>query len=83
MWVWLTSGGGRILAFTYDDPTAGPSAKGAYASDPPTPEQLHDVLHDPNTTYRGPFESTPVTDPAKLGLPDEPPWIVWFQTKKR
>jgi len=85
MWMWIPSGGGRVLAFAYEDPTAGPSAKGAYADDPPTAEQLQAVLEDPSQTFRQPdaFDATPVKDPKRLGLPAEPPWIVWFRTRVR
>ncbi|MEM9069527.1 MAG: hypothetical protein AAGE52_13520 [Myxococcota bacterium] len=85
-WVWLTHHpAGRVLAFCYDDPAAGPSAKGGCVSDPPTPAEVRAAIDSPDRTVRRPesFGARPIgpEEALKLGLPKDPPWIGFFEDK--
>jgi hypothetical protein len=78
-WVWISiPDQGRLLAYTYVDRVAGPSAKGAIVEGPAA-VSIHDAVNRPNRTVRDPvrFGAIPIfeADARKLGLPDEPPWL--------
>src|ERR1041385_2014300 len=84
-WVWIPAPEGWLLAFTYVDPTAGPSAKGAVVRDPPTPEQIRNAIDHPDLTVRDPVRFGAVAigaeEALRLGLPKDPPWIGFFTGK--
>ena len=85
-WVWIRErDGGRVLAFQYVDPVAGPSAKGARVGEPPSPEDVRRVVDHPDRTFRQPkqFSAMPVRpdEALRLGLPRDPPWIGHFEDK--
>src|SRR5215813_5102602 len=85
-WVWIPEPGGTwVLAFVYVDPSAGPSAKGGVVSSPPTREEVRQAIDHPDRTFRQPaaFGAIPISpeDALRLGLPKDPPWIGFFETK--
>jgi hypothetical protein len=85
-WVWIPEpSGGWVLAYTYDDPRAGPSAKGAVVREPVTAEQIQRAVDQPDRTFRDPraFGAVAITaeDAQRFGLPREPPWIGFFEGK--
>lgn len=85
-WVWIVMPGGeRILAFTYSDPMAGPSAKGAVVTDPAAQAQIRNAIDLPDRTVRDPdaFGAVPIgaEEALRLGLPKDPPWIGHFENK--
>jgi hypothetical protein len=74
----------RALVFSYVDPKAGPSAKGARVlGDVPSPEEVQAAVMRPNVTVR--LEKGLTPRPLKdetldeLGLPDEPAWLELFR----
>lgn len=85
-WVWIVMPGGeRLLAFTYTDPMAGPSAKGAMVKDPTSQAQIRTAIDTPDRTVRDPdaFGAVPIgaEEALRLGLPKDPPWIGHFENK--
>ncbi|HWO26755.1 MAG TPA: hypothetical protein VNO30_48835 [Kofleriaceae bacterium] len=85
-WVWIPDGEARVLAFTYVDRVAGPSAKGRIVvGDPPPQEQILEAIDHPNRTFRRPdaFGASPIgaEEALRLGLPKDPPWIGHFEGK--
>jgi hypothetical protein len=84
--VWIPDASGAwVLAFTYVDRTAGPSAKGAVVPDPPSPDDIRRAVDRPDRTFRDPvqFKAVPigVEEALRLGLPRDPPWIGYFEGK--
>ncbi len=80
-WVWIKEqNGAYVLAFTYFDSQAGPSAKGGVVTD--VPESWANAVEHPDRTFRDPkaFGATPLTEEEakRRGLPDEPPWLSIF-----
>ena len=62
-WVWIRErDGGRVLAFQYVDPVAGPSAKGARVGEPPSADDVRRAVDRPDRTFRQPrqFSAMPV-----------------------
>ena len=55
MWI-KEQGGSWALAFTYTDPQAGPSAKGAVVVAPITEDQIRTAVDHPNITFRQPID---------------------------
>ncbi len=84
-WCWITIGADRLLAFRYVDPSAGPSAKGGAVSDPPTADEIREVIDRPSRTVRDPdaFKAIAIgaEDALRMGLPKDPPWIGFFEGK--
>jgi hypothetical protein len=84
-WLWVQSTGGTFLSYYYVDSNAGPSAKGAVVSDPPTSAELKAAITAPNLTFRDPATLTPpprqvTNDEARaLGLPARPDWLARFE----
>lgn len=73
-----------VLVFSYTDPQAGPSAKGAMlAAETPTPEEAALAMSRPNITVRvGPgLAVVPLSahEIARLALPAEPEWMSFFR----
>src|SRR5688572_1692584 len=81
-WAWIPDGDAWVLAFTYVDPVAGPSAKGAVVGNPPTLEQIRNAIDRPDRTFRQPeaFGAIAISaeDALRFGLPKDPPWIGHF-----
>ncbi len=80
-WVWIKEqSGAYVLAFTYFDSQAGPSAKGGVITD--ARESWSNAVDHPDRTFRDPtaFGATPLTEEEakRRGLPDEPPWLSIF-----
>ena len=75
-----------ILAFTYKDPGAGPSAKGGPdPRDNPdkglTPEELQQIAERPSMTFRlpgFPVEPLKPSEINRLGLPQNPSWLKFY-----
>jgi hypothetical protein len=83
-WVWIAlPTGGRALAFTYVDPSAGASAKGGGVPDPPTDDAVRRAIDHPDQTFRQPFTGQPIgaAEALRMGLPKDPPWIGHFERK--
>jgi hypothetical protein len=84
-WVWILDGEARVLAFTYVDRAAGPSAKGRVVDNPAALEQIREAIDYPNRTFRQPaaFGAIPIgaEEALRLGLPKDPPWIGHFEGK--
>lgn len=82
-WVFIESDGKRFLAYSYEDSVAGPSAKGAVVSDPPSEAEIEAVIERPDQTFRDPgqFGARALSGPQarSLGLPAEPPWLAVFK----
>lgn len=82
-WMWITGAGGPFLVYYYVDRTAGPSAKGAHVSDPPTAKELDAVLDAPAHTFRDPVgmgaRALSATDLAAIKLPARPSWLDIFE----
>jgi len=86
-WVHVTGEGCTpLLAFTYDDPTAGPSAKGTVARLPLEPEHAKRAIEEPETTLRLSgwknrlnVRTVSEAEARDLGLPPEPPWFMHFR----
>lgn len=82
-WVWIPIDGQWVLAYTYTDPTAGPSAKGAIVPQPITADAVRTAIDRPDRTFRDPisFRAMPIgpEDALRLGLPKDPPWIGYFE----
>ena len=79
-WVWLREhDGSRILAFTYEDPWAGPSAKGGVVGSALSRDEVLAAINHPDYAYRDTtvFGAVPVSaeEALSLGLPKEPPWV--------
>ncbi len=74
-----------MLAYVYDDPSAGPSARGRRVSAPPTPEEIRQAIDRPTQTFRRPeaFGAIPIgpDEALRMGLPKDPPWIGFFERK--
>ncbi|MFN0249948.1 MAG: hypothetical protein ACKV2T_23900 [Kofleriaceae bacterium] len=85
-WMWVPIDGTWALAYGYMDPMAGPSAKGAIVSNPPTFDEIRTAIDHPNRTFREPtaFGAVVITaeDAMKMGLPKDPPWIGFFEKDK-
>jgi hypothetical protein len=85
-WMWVPIDGMWALAFGYMDPSAGPSAKGAIVSNPPTFDEIRNAIDHPNRTFREPTAFGAVVidtlDALKMGLPKDPPWIGFFEKDK-
>ena len=87
-WVWIDMGKGeRYLAFTYVDPSAGPSAKGIEAPRGLTAKQAKQAADAPDHTVRlSPkgFPTTPLTaaEVKELKLPATPTWLSFFSKPK-
>lgn len=83
-WVWIAlPDGERVLAYTYDDPAAGPSAKGGAVSSARTQAELRAAIEHPDRTFRDPgaFGAIAVgaEEALRLGLPKDPPWFAAFE----
>jgi hypothetical protein len=85
-WMWIPLDGKWLLAFGYVDPMAGPSAKGAIVSNPPTFDEIRKAVDHPDRTVREPekFGAVAISaeDALKMGLPKDPPWIGFFERDK-
>lgn len=71
-------GQGKVLAFTYIDPSEGLSARGGNISDPPTKEELGRAAHSPDTILRLPGFATKTLTPDEVkqhSLPEQPEWL--------
>jgi hypothetical protein len=74
----------RAVVFSYVDPKAGPSAKGARVlGDVPSPEEVQAAVTRPNVTVRleKGLPPRPLNDETldQLGLPGEPAWLELFR----
>ncbi len=83
-WLWVTlPEGGWALAFTYVDPMAGASARGARVESPPTRESIRRAVERPNLVFREPAKFHPIVLSAeevkRFALPDAPPWLDLFE----
>jgi hypothetical protein len=82
-WMWMTGMGGPFLVFYYVDRMAGPSAKGAHVSDPPTAKELEAVINTPAHTFRDPVSmgarTLSAAELAAIKLPDRPSWLDIFE----
>jgi hypothetical protein len=83
-WAWISlPGGERMLAYTYDDPVAGPSAKGGAVSSAPTNAELRAAIEHPDRTVRDPDAFGAIVvgaeEALRLGLPKDPPWLAVFE----
>lgn len=70
-----------VLAFSYIDAMAGPSAKGRFVRDESDPAQVARVLNEPDETFRLPgyaFEVVGAEECRALGLPPFPAWYSEF-----
>lgn len=80
-WVWIKEeNGAYVLAFTYFDSQAGPSAKGAVVTQ--AAESWTKAVEHPDRTFRDPkaFGAIPISEDEarQRGLPAEPPWLSIF-----
>jgi hypothetical protein len=83
-WMWVPKvSGRRLLAFSYVDPSAGPSARGAAVSDPPTEEEIRQAIEAPDRTVRDPARYGAVSigreEAARLDLPEYPAWFAFSE----
>lgn len=85
-WLWVPIDGAWAIAYSYVDPSAGPSAKGAIVDNPPTFDQIRNAVDHPDRTFRDPasFKAVAISaeDALKMGLPKDPPWIGFFEADK-
>ncbi len=51
-WAWIRIGDDVMLGFTYDDPTAGPSAKGAFVHPDSFDDDVRRAVERPDHTVR-------------------------------
>jgi hypothetical protein len=84
-WVWIDMGKGEtILAFTYVDTSAGPSAKGIVTAKSLTAAQAKKAASSPDHTVRlaPSFPTTALTpeELKRLKLPAKPEWLRFFAT---
>lgn len=81
--MWLTGAGGPFLVYYYVDRMAGPSAKGAHVSDPPTAKELDAVINTPGHTFRDPVgmgaRALSVAELTAIKLPARPAWLDTFE----
>jgi len=68
-----------MIAYAYVDKIAAPSAKGGPVSDPPTKDEIEELVKKPPATLRDPesFGAKALDDATVklLGLPAEPGWM--------
>jgi hypothetical protein len=85
-WVQVQIDNQVMLGFAYEDPQAGPSAKGAIVQPESLEDDVRRAVERPDHTVRlglRNFPSTPLPAAtiARLGLPAEPPWMEFFRPR--
>jgi hypothetical protein len=83
-WAWIRIGDDVMLGFTYDDPTAGPSAKGAFVHSDSFDDDVRRAVERPDHTVRlghGVYTAVPLETEltARFELPGEPEWMTFFR----
>ena len=78
-WVWVVDRDGRYLAFEFDDPSRGRTARGRAVSEPPTATEVQAAVEQPDHTFLtgagvGEVRRLAAEEIRMLGLPPAPPW---------
>lgn len=79
--------GGVLLAFTYQERTAGWAARGVSLDQPtdPSGDELYRVLEQPDRVFRlvsggaARVEPLSAAEASRLGLPAQPEWLAFFE----
>jgi hypothetical protein len=82
-WTWIRINGQMMLGFTYHDPAAGPSAKGALVHSDSLKDDVRRAIDRPDNTVRlghGVYTPEPLAPEmiARFELPAEPEWMRFF-----
>jgi hypothetical protein len=83
-WVQVQIQNQVMLGFAYEDPHAGPSAKGAIVQPESLEDDVRRAVEQPDHTVRlrpPVFPTTPLPPAtvARFGLPAEPPWMEFYR----